>query len=208
MNIRDIAGLAPVIPIITIDDAATAVPLARALVAGGLPVIEVTLRTEAAVTAARAMIAEVPEAVIGLGTVTRRDHIAAALAIGARFLVSPGFSAEIAEQARQSKLPFLPGVMSPSELMAALAVGLNLLKFFPAEPAGGIDMLRALHGPFPEAAFCPTGGIDAEKAASYLELPNVVAVGGSWVAPRTAVIAKDWQKITALARAARELRKR
>ena len=208
MNIRDIAGLAPVIPIITIDDPATAVPLARALVAGGLPVIEVTLRTEAAVAAARAMIAQVPEAMIGLGTVTRRDHIAAALDIGARFLVSPGFSAEIAELARQSKLPFLPGVMTPSELMAALAVGLNLLKFFPAEPAGGIEMLRALHGPFPEAAFCPTGGIDADKAVVYLELPNVVAVGGSWVAPRTADIAKDWQRITAQARAARELRKR
>ena len=208
MNIRDIAGLAPVIPIITIDDPATAVPLARALVAGGLPVIEVTLRTEAAVDAARAMISQVPDAVIGLGTVTRRDHIAAALDIGARFLVSPGFSAEIAELARQSKLPFLPGIMTPSELMAALAVGLNLLKFFPAEPAGGIEMLRALHGPFPDAAFCPTGGIDAAKASSYLELPNVVAVGGSWVAPRPAVIAKDWQKITALARAACELRKR
>jgi len=208
MNIRDIAGLAPVIPIITIDDPATAVPLARALVAGGLPVIEVTLRTEAAVDAARAMISQVPDAVIGLGTVTRRDHIAAALDIGARFLVSPGFSTEIAELARQSELPFLPGIMTPSELMAALAVGLNLLKFFPAEPAGGIEMLRALHGPFPDAAFCPTGGIDAAKASSYLELPNVVAVGGSWVAPRTAVIAKDWQKITALARAACELRKR
>jgi 2-dehydro-3-deoxyphosphogluconate aldolase/(4S)-4-hydroxy-2-oxoglutarate aldolase len=208
MSIRDIVSLAPVIPIITIDDPAIAVPLARALVAGGLPVIEVTLRTDAALAAARAMIAEVPEAVIGLGTVTRRDHIAAALDIGARFLVSPGFSAEIAELARQSKLPFLPGVMTPSELMAALADGLNLLKFFPAEPAGGIEMLRALYGPFPEVAFCPTGGIDAAKAPSYLELPNVVAVGGSWVAPRTAVIAKDWQKITALSRAARDLRKR
>jgi len=199
MSIRDITGLAPVIPIITIDDAATAVPLARALVAGGLPVIEVTLRTEPALAAARAMIAEVPEAVIGLGTVTRRDHIAAALDIGARFLVSPGFSAEMADLARQSKLPFLPGIATASELMAALAFGFSILKFFPAEPAGGIDMLRALHG--------PTGGIDAAKAPSYLELPNVVAVGGSWVAPRTALIAKDWQKITALARAARDLRK-
>jgi 2-dehydro-3-deoxyphosphogluconate aldolase / (4S)-4-hydroxy-2-oxoglutarate aldolase len=208
MNIRDIAGLAPVIPIITIDDAATAVPLARALVAGGLPAIEVTLRTEAALAAARAMIAEVPEAVIGLGTVTRRDHIAAALDIGARFLVSPGFSAEVADIARQSKLPFLPGIATPSELMAALAAGFSILKFFPAEPAGGIDMLRALHGPFPDVAFCPTGGIDADKAVTYLELPNVLAVGGSWVAPRPAVIAKDWQKITALARAARDLRKR
>jgi 2-dehydro-3-deoxyphosphogluconate aldolase/(4S)-4-hydroxy-2-oxoglutarate aldolase len=208
MNIRDIAGLAPVIPIITIDDPATAVPLARALVAGGLPVIEVTLRTEAALAGARAMIAEVPEAMTGLGTVTRREHIAAALDIGARFLVSPGFSAEIAGLARQSKLPFLPGIATASELMAALAAGLSTLKFFPAEPAGGIDMLRALHGPFPDAAFCPTGGVDADKAAAYLELPNVVAVGGSWVAPRPAVIAKDWQKITALARAARDLRKR
>jgi 2-dehydro-3-deoxyphosphogluconate aldolase / (4S)-4-hydroxy-2-oxoglutarate aldolase len=208
MNIRDIAGLAPVIPIITIDDAATAVPLARALVAGGLPAIEVTLRTEAALAAARAMIAEVPEAVIGLGTVTRRDHIAAALDIGARFLVSPGFSAEVADIARQSRLPFLPGIATPSELMAALAAGFSILKFFPAEPAGGIEMLRALHGPFPDVAFCPTGGIDADKAIAYLELPNVVAVGGSWVAPRPAVIAKDWPKITALARAARDLRKR
>ena len=208
MNIRDIAGLAPVIPIITIDDAAIAVPLAQALVAGGLPVIEVTLRTEAALAAARAMIAQVPDAVIGLGTVTRRDHVAAALDIGADFLVSPGFSADVAELAQRAALPFLPGIATPSELMAALAAGFSVLKFFPAEPAGGVEMLRALHGPFPEAAFCPTGGIDAAKAPSYLELPNVVAVGGSWVAPRTAVIAKDWQKITALARAARELRKR
>jgi 2-dehydro-3-deoxyphosphogluconate aldolase/(4S)-4-hydroxy-2-oxoglutarate aldolase len=208
MNIRDIAGLAPVIPIITIDDPAIAVPLARAIVAGGLPVIEVTLRTEAALVAARAMIAAVPEAVIGLGTVTRRDHIAAALDIGARFLVSPGFSTELAGLVQQSKLPFLPGIATASELMAALAAGFSILKFFPAEPAGGIDMLRALHGPFPDAAFCPTGGIDAAKAPSYLELPNVVAVGGSWVAPRPAVIAKDWQKITALARAAHDLRKR
>jgi 2-dehydro-3-deoxyphosphogluconate aldolase / (4S)-4-hydroxy-2-oxoglutarate aldolase len=207
MNIRDIAGLAPVIPIITIDDAATAVPLARALVAGGLPVIEVTLRTEPALAAARAMIAEVPEAVIGLGTVTRRDHIAAALDIGARFLVSPGFSVELADLARQSKLPFLPGIATPSELMAAVAAGFSILKFFPAEPAGGLAMLRALHGPFPEVGFCPTGGIDAVKAVSYLELPNVVAVGGSWVAPRTALIGKDWQKIAALARAACDLRK-
>lgn len=208
MNIRQIAGLAPVIPIITIDDAATAVPLAQALVAGGLPVIEVTLRTEAALAAAQAMIAQVPDAVIGLGTVTRREHVAAALDIGAHFLVSPGFSADIAALAQQSKLPFLPGIMTPSELMAAMALGLNVLKFFPAEPAGGRDMLRALHGPFPDAAFCPTGGIDFERARGYLELPNVLAVGGSWVAPRTAVIAKDWSKITALARAAGDLRKR
>lgn len=208
MSVRDITGLAPVIPIITIDDAATAVPLARALVAGGLPAIEVTLRTGAALDAARAMIAQVPEAVIGLGTVLRREHVAAALDIGARFLVSPGFSAEIAALARQSKLPFLPGIATPSELMAALAAGFSVLKFFPAEPAGGVDMLRALHGPFPDAAFCPTGGIDAAKAPSYLELPNVVAVGGSWVAPRAAVAAGDWQKITALARVARDLRQR
>jgi 2-dehydro-3-deoxyphosphogluconate aldolase/(4S)-4-hydroxy-2-oxoglutarate aldolase len=184
------------------------VPLAHALVAGGLPVIEVTLRTEAALAAARAMIAQVPDAVIGLGTVTRRDQIAAALDIGADFLVSPGFSADVAELAQRAALPFLPGIATPSELMTALAAGFSVLKFFPAEPAGGIEMLRALHGPFPEVAFCPTGGIDAAKAPSYLELPNVVAVGGSWVAPRTAVIAQDWQKITALARAARDLRKR
>jgi 2-dehydro-3-deoxyphosphogluconate aldolase/(4S)-4-hydroxy-2-oxoglutarate aldolase len=140
--------------------------------------------------------------------VTRREHVAAAVDIGARFLVSPGFSAEIADLARRSGLPYLPGIMTPSELMAALVADLTMLKFFPAEPAGGIAALKALHGPFPDAAFCPTGGIDADKAPAYLALPNVIAVGGSWVTPRAAVAAGDWQAITTLARAASKLRNR
>jgi 2-dehydro-3-deoxyphosphogluconate aldolase/(4S)-4-hydroxy-2-oxoglutarate aldolase len=207
MNIRDIAGRAPVIPIVVIESAAAAVPLARALVEGGLPVIEVTLRTKEAITAARAMIEQVPGALIGLGTVTTRDHIAAAQDVGARFIVSPGVSRELAEQTQASNLPYLPGIVTPSELMMAQTLGLTVLKFFPAEPAGGTAALKALHGPFPNVAFCPTGGIDAAKAPAYLALPNVIAVGGSWVAPKAAVDAGDWRRITDLARAACKLRR-
>jgi 2-dehydro-3-deoxyphosphogluconate aldolase/(4S)-4-hydroxy-2-oxoglutarate aldolase len=206
MTIREIASQAPVIPIVVVEDPAAAVPLARALVEGGLPVIEVTLRTEAAVTAARAMIDHVPGAIVGLGTVTQREHVAAALDINARFIVSPGFSPELAQHARRARLPYLPGIMTPSELMMAQTLGLSVLKFFPAEPAGGVAALKALHGPFPDVRFCPTGGIDAAKAPAYLALPNVVAVGGSWVAPKAAVDAGDWRRITDLARAARALR--
>jgi 2-dehydro-3-deoxyphosphogluconate aldolase / (4S)-4-hydroxy-2-oxoglutarate aldolase len=206
MNIRDIADRAPVIPIVVIESAAAAVPLARALVEGGLPVIEVTLRTNEAVAAARAMIEQVPGAIIGLGTVTEPDHIAAALDIGARFIVSPGISPELAQLARRSDLPYLPGIMTPSELMMAQTLDLTVLKFFPAEPAGGTAALKALHGPFPGVAFCPTGGIDAARAPAYLALPNVIAVGGSWVAPKAAVDTGDWRQITDLARAARALR--
>jgi 2-dehydro-3-deoxyphosphogluconate aldolase/(4S)-4-hydroxy-2-oxoglutarate aldolase len=207
MDMRDILGRAPVIPVVAIDDAAAAVPLARALVAGGLPVIEVTLRTGAATAAARAMIEQVPGAIVGLGTVTRHDHVAEARKLGVRFIVGPGFARELADLAQQANLPYLPGVATPSELMLAQAVGLTALKFFPAEPAGGPAVLKALHGPFPDVAFCPTGGIDAAKAPAYLALPNVLAVGGSWVAPVDAVAAGDWPRITALARAACQLRK-
>jgi 2-dehydro-3-deoxyphosphogluconate aldolase/(4S)-4-hydroxy-2-oxoglutarate aldolase len=207
MNIRDIAGRAPVIPIVVIENAAAAVPLARALVEGGLPVIEVTLRTNQALPAARAMIEQVPDAIIGLGTVTTRDHIAAAQDVGARFIVSPGISPELAHLAQASNLPYLPGIVTPSELMTAQSLGLTVLKFFPAEPAGGTATLKALHGPFPDVAFCPTGGIDAAKAPAYLALPNVIAVGGSWVAPKAAVDAGDWRRITDLARAACKLRR-
>lgn len=207
MNIADIVGQAPVIPIVVIDDPAAAVPLAQALVESGLPVIEVTLRTGAAVAAARAMIDRVPGAIVGLGTVTARDHLAAALDIGARFVVSPGLSADLAEQARRANLPYLPGIMTPSELMAAQALGLTVLKFFPAEPSGGVAALKALSGPFPDVRFCPTGGIDAAKAPAYLALPNVIAVGGSWVAPKAAIDAGDWKAVADLARAARVLRR-
>jgi 2-dehydro-3-deoxyphosphogluconate aldolase/(4S)-4-hydroxy-2-oxoglutarate aldolase len=207
MDIRAIVTRAPVIPVITIDDAAVAVPLARALVAGGLPVIEVTLRTETALAAARAMIAQVPEAIVGLGTVTRREHLAAARDIGARFLVSPGFSAALAERARQATLPYLPAVVTPSEIMTAAEAGFSLLKFFPAEPAGGVAMLQSLHGPFPDVQFCPTGGITAANAPKYLALPNVVAVGGSWIVPKPALESAAWPSITKLARQARKLRR-
>jgi 2-dehydro-3-deoxyphosphogluconate aldolase / (4S)-4-hydroxy-2-oxoglutarate aldolase len=206
MDMRDILGRAPVIPVVAIDDAAAAVPLARALVAGGLPVIEVTLRTGAAAAAARAMIEQVPGAIVGLGTVTRRDHVAEARKLGARFIVSPGFASELADLARHADLPYLPGVVTPSELMLAQAAGLTVLKFFPAEPSGGVAALKALHGPFPEVAFCPTGGIDAARAPAYLALPNVLAVGGSWITPADAVAAGDWPRITTLARAAAGLR--
>lgn len=207
MNIRQIVSLAPVIPVITVDDADLAVPLARALVSGGLPVIEVTLRTEDAILAAQAMIEHVPAAVVGLGTATRREHLAAARDIGARFIVSPGFSPDLAERARRAALPYLPGVATPSEIMAATAEGLDLLKFFPAEAAGGPAMLEAWRGPFPDVQFCPTGGITAAKAARYLALPNVIAVGGSWLVPKPALKAEDWPRITKLARQAAKLRR-
>lgn len=208
MNIRQIVSRAPIMPVITIDDPALAVPLAQALVSGGLPVIEVTLRTEHAIAAARAMIEQVPTAIVGLGTVTRREHLATARDIGARFVVSPGFSPDLADRAGRAALPYLPGVVTPSEIMAATAAGFALLKFFPAESAGGIAMLEALRGPFPDVLFCPTGGITAAKAAKYLALPNVIAVGGSWIVPKPALKARDWPRITKLARQAARLRRR
>ncbi len=202
MDIRDILGRAPVLPVVVLEDAAKAVPLARALVAGGLPVIEMTLRSAAALPAVRAIAAEVPAAIVGVGTVTLACEFADAAAAGARFAVSPGFRPEFVAAARQAAMPWLPGVMTPSEVMAAVAAGYRVLKLFPAEPAGGIAMLRALHGPFPDVAFCPTGGIRPERLADYLDLPNVIAVGGSWITPADAVAAGDWNRIAALAKAA------
>jgi 2-dehydro-3-deoxyphosphogluconate aldolase / (4S)-4-hydroxy-2-oxoglutarate aldolase len=207
MDIREIVSLAPVIPVVTLEDPAKAVPLARALVAGGLRVIEMTLRTEAAYASAQAMIREVADAVVGFGTVTRLDQFAAAADIGARFAVSPGLRPELIDAARRAGIPYLPGVATASELMAATEAGFGLLKFFPAGPAGGIPMLKALHGPFPDVRFCPTGGIDAGNAPDYLALPNVVAVGGSWVTPKSAIDGGDWQAIAGLALQASQLRK-
>jgi len=207
MDIREIVSLAPVIPVVTLEDPAKAVPLARALVAGGLRVIEMTLRTDAAYACAQAMIRDVADAVVGFGTVTRLDQFAAAADIGARFAVSPGMLPELADAAKRTGIPYLPGVATATELMAAVAAGFGLLKFFPAGPAGGIPMLKALHGPFPDVRFCPTGGIDAGNAADYLALPNVVAVGGSWVTPKVALDDGDWQAIAGLALQASQLRK-
>jgi 2-dehydro-3-deoxyphosphogluconate aldolase / (4S)-4-hydroxy-2-oxoglutarate aldolase len=197
---------APVIPVLTIERGRDAVPLARALVDGGLPVLEVTLRTAAALEAAQAIAAEVPEAVVGIGTVTDIPDIRQALDAGAKFLVSPGTSPPLAAALARVPVPVLPGCATVSEAMMLAALGFPVLKFFPAEVAGGVAFLKAVAAPLPDIRFCPTGGIDQRNAAAYLALPNVVAVGGSWVAPKDAVAAGDFARITVLTRAAANLR--
>jgi len=203
---RPLLALAPVIPVLTIKDAAMAVPLARALVAGGLPVVEVTLRTPAALDAIRAIARDVPDAVVGAGTITRTGDIQAATAAGSRFLVSPGTPPDLAEELAGVPVPVLPGCATATEAMALAARGFTALKFFPAEPSGGAAFLKSLSGPLPGLIFCPTGGIDAAKAPSYLALANVGAVGGSWIVPDDALTSGDFARITALARTARALR--
>ena len=201
----EIMRRAPVIPVLTIERAEHAVPLARALVQGGLPVLEVTLRTTAAIEAARQIAEQVPEAVVGIGTILTAADLQRACDIGARFGVSPGLTSELAEAAKTSGLPFLPAVATASELMQALAYGFRRLKFFPAEPAGGTAALRGFAGPFPDVAFCPTGGVGEGNLREYLALPNVLCVGGSWLARDKEMIDGAWQEITARARRAREL---
>jgi 2-dehydro-3-deoxyphosphogluconate aldolase/(4S)-4-hydroxy-2-oxoglutarate aldolase len=196
----------PVVPVLTIERVADAVPLARALVEGELPVLEVTLRTQAALDAARAIIKEVPQAVVGIGTVTEIPDIRLALSAGAHFLVSPGTPPDLAAAMARVSIPALPGCATVSEAMALAAFGFPVVKFFPAEAAGGVAFLKAIGAPVPQLKFCPTGGIDARNAASYLALPNVVAIGGSWVAPKEAIAAGDFARITALAREAAALR--
>lgn len=203
---RPLLALAPVIPVLTIKYTAVAVSLACALVAGGLPVIEVTLRTPAALDAIRAIAREVPEAVVGAGTITRVEDIQAATAAGSRFLVSPGTPAALAEALAEVPVPVLPGCATVTEAMALAARGFTALKFFPAEPSGGAAFLKSLSGPLPGLVFCPTGGIDVAKAPTYLALANVGAVGGSWIVPDDALASGDFARITALARAARALR--
>ena len=187
---------ARIIPVLTIARVEDGVPLARALVAGGVKTLEITFRTDAAADAARAIIAEVPEAVVGIGTVLSADDLRRAQIIGARFAVSPGATPELLDAAAASGLPLLPGVATASELMQARARGFDLLKFFPAEQSGGIPMLRALAGPFPSTRFCPTGGVSAANAATWLAEPNVIAVGGSWLCPASDVKAGNWEVIT------------
>lgn len=189
----------PVIPVIVLKDAADAVPLARALLAGGARALEVTLRTPAALEAIRRIAAEVPDALVGAGTVTRPDEMRAVKAAGARFAFSPGWAAELSQAADAEGIEFIPGVMTPSEAMAAANHGHRTLKLFPASVAGGVPMLKAMAGPFSDLRFCPTGGVDATNAAQYLALPNVFAVGGSWLTPADAMAARDWPRITALA---------
>ena len=200
-------ALAPVVPVITIEDASAAVPLARALVAGGLPVVEITLRTEAALEAARAIIGEVKEAVVGIGTVLTSDDLQRAEGLGAAFAISPGLSIELLHAAASGNLPFVPGVQTASDLIACVTRGYDLVKFFPAVPAGGLAALSALGGPFPNVRFCPTGGIGEADAAQWLAHPKVVAVGGSWVAPASDIKAGAWSKIEARARAAAALKR-
>ena len=196
----------PVVPVLTIDRLVDAVPLARALVAGGLTVLEVTLRTETALDAVKKLIAEVPEAVIGIGTIMAEPDIRLALASGAKFLVTPGTPPRLAATLRQSPVPVLPGCGTVSEAMELAAQRFSVLKFFPAEAAGGIGFLKAIAAPLPSIKFCPTGGIDQRNAAAYLALPNVIAVGGSWVAPKNAVENGDFARIEKLAADAASLR--
>jgi len=189
---------AVVIPVLTIERVEHAVPLAKALVAGGVRILEVTLRTPVAVEAAKAIIAEVPDAVVGIGTILNAEDLARAKALGAVFGISPGATPELLKAAAASDLPFAPGIATASELMAALAAGFDLVKFFPAEQSGGIKALRALAGPFPNAEFCPTGGIGEANAATWLAEPNVLCVGGSWLCPAADIRSGNWASITAM----------
>ncbi|KOV98415.1 keto-deoxy-phosphogluconate aldolase [Streptomyces sp. NRRL B-1140] len=200
-----VLDLAPVVPVVVIEDAGDAVPLARALVAGGLPAIEVTLRTPAALEAIREIAREVPGAVVGAGTVIRPEQVVEAVAAGSRFLVSPGWTDVLLEAMRASGVPFLPGVSTASEVVALLERGVREMKFFPAQAAGGTAYLRSLSGPLPQARFCPTGGIGPDCAPDYLALPNVGCVGGSWMLPQDAVASRDWGRVEVLAREAAAL---
>ena len=206
LSIEDVCRLAPVVPVLVIDDLGAAVPLAKALVAGGLRALEITLRTPVALDAIRAVSEAVPEAVVGVGTLMTPADVDASLDAGARFGVSPGFSPRILDAAVAAGLPMLPGVATPSEAMAAAERGLGILKFFPAEANGGVPVLSAWASPLAGLKFCPTGGVNLANAPAYLALPNVICVGGSWVAPKRAIETGDWDAITQLSKEACELR--
>jgi 2-dehydro-3-deoxyphosphogluconate aldolase/(4S)-4-hydroxy-2-oxoglutarate aldolase len=201
-QLEPLLKLAPVVPVLVIDDVQSAVALGKALVAGGLPLLEVTLRTPAALDVIEALSSEVEGAVVGAGTVLNATQLDAAASRGARFAVSPGVTETLLDAAEDSPVPLLPGTANASDVMCLLERGYRFMKFFPAEPAGGIDYLQALASPLSRASFCPTGGIGLDNARYYLALPNVICVGGSWVAPRDAVKAGDWGRIEALAREA------
>lgn len=207
MKILEIMRASPVMPVLVIDQVSQAVPLARALVAGGIRVLEVTLRTASALESVKAIVREVPDAITGVGTITQLDQLDAAMAAGAAFGVSPGSSDALLREVRQRGFPFLPGVMTPTEVMGAYDLGFRAMKLFPAQQAGGIGMLKALAGPFQDLYFCPTGGVDGKTAPDFLALPNVGCVGGSWIAPKAMVEKGDWTGITDLARQASTLRK-
>ena len=199
MNIDNILQQSPVVPVIVIDRLEQAVPLAQALVDGGLPVLEVTLRSDVAMRAIEEIAQAVTGAIVGVGTVTRPEQFAESREAGAQFAVSPGLTADLLDASRSVDMPFLPGVFTPSEVMRAHEQGFNALKLFPAQQAGGIGMLKAMNGPLPGVKFCPTGGIGADNFIDFLQLPNVACVGGSWVCPANLVQARDWAKISQLA---------
>jgi 2-dehydro-3-deoxyphosphogluconate aldolase/(4S)-4-hydroxy-2-oxoglutarate aldolase len=206
-QLHAILTAAPMVPVLTIEDRKVAVPLARALVAGGLTAIEVTLRTPAALDCIRAIIAEVEAANVGAGTILNTKQYADAEKAGAKFIVSPGITTSLLSAGRDSAASFLPGIITPGEAMTASDAGFTMLKFFPAEPAGGPAYHRALAGPLPHLRFCPTGNITARAAPGYLALSNVICFGGTWVVPQDAVAAGDWARITALAREAAALKR-
>jgi len=206
MKTPDILALSPVMPVIALERVADAVPLARALVKGGIRLLEVTLRTPVALECVRAIAAEVPEAVVGVGTITTPADLEASVRAGAVFGVSPGASASLLKAAAAGPLPFVPGVMTPSDVINAAEAGFNTLKLFPAAQAGGLEMLKAMGGPFPHVRFCPTGGVTLQSAPALLALKNVVCVGGSWLTPKALIDSGDWAAIETLARDAAALR--
>lgn len=205
-NAREILSAGAVVPVMAIEDLSSAVDLAHALVEGGIPTLEITLRTEHGIKAIELIKKEVPDAIVGAGTVINGEQLKAVENAGAEFAISPGFNTSFAKAAGRSGIAVIPGIATPGELMLALEHGIDTLKLFPAEVAGGRAMLKALHGPFPQVKFCPTGGITPETAPEYLKLPNVLCVGGSWLTPKEAVAAKNWAAITRLAEAAAALR--
>jgi 2-dehydro-3-deoxyphosphogluconate aldolase/(4S)-4-hydroxy-2-oxoglutarate aldolase len=200
MTIRAVFAKAKVVPVLTIEDETTGPDLARALTAGGLPVLEVTLRTRAALAAVAAIAKAVPGAEVGVGTAIRLQDIRAAVEAGARFAVSPGLDEDLCRAASEAKLPYMPAVQTGSEIMAARRLGFTTLKFFPARPAGGLAALKAFAPVFPDVSFCPTGGVSGEDFRDYLALDNVIAVGGSWMVPADLVRARDWRTIEVRAR--------
>jgi 2-dehydro-3-deoxyphosphogluconate aldolase/(4S)-4-hydroxy-2-oxoglutarate aldolase len=205
MKIRDVLALAPVIPVLTVEKLEHAAPLAKALYAGGLKVLEITLRTAVALDVIEAMRVAAPDAIVGAGTLVKPADFVSAAGAGAQFAVTPGLTPQLAEAAAKVSYPLLPGIVTPGEVLQALQFGYDTLKFFPAQPAGGIPMLQAFAGPFAQVVFCPTGGISRDTAPAFLKLRNVLCVGGSWVAPQALVEAGDWAGIEALARDAAAL---
>ncbi|UZJ45035.1 bifunctional 4-hydroxy-2-oxoglutarate aldolase/2-dehydro-3-deoxy-phosphogluconate aldolase [Marinimicrobium sp. C6131] len=206
LSIDKIVQVAPVIPVMVVERLEDAVPLAQALYNGGLKVLEITLRTPVALDAIRAMVDALPgDAVIGAGTIVTPDDLKKAVDAGSTFLVSPGTTPELIEAAKASDVPLLPGIATPSEAMNLLAHGFTHMKFFPAESAGGVSMVKSIGGPLPQITFCPTGGINLAKAPEYLSLPNVACVGGTWMAPKELIAEKRWDEIEKLAREAAQL---